>query len=145
MSEDKSTPRPWDLSDATIREWAVSLANLRQGQSFEPRCEPPAAVDIELCRASILTMFRAMPKSAVNSHDAMKQALRDIAEGWVPDYCAQIDEQDNLIDGEAAVVALQKCAAAALATRGVETGSAIEAPREGVRGGAEGIGAGCEG
>ena len=75
MTQDKSTPRPWGLSDATIREWAVSLANLRQGQSLEPRCEPPAAVDIELCRVSILTMFRAMPTSAVNSHDAMKECV----------------------------------------------------------------------
>lgn len=52
----------WKLVPATAtRAWAVSLAEQRQGQRAEPRCEPPGEADIRWASERISEALAAAP------------------------------------------------------------------------------------
>ncbi len=59
----------------------------------------------------------------VNSHDGLVEALREIAGGWGADYNAALSEDgQEIVNAEAAVVALQTCARRALEAAGITKG-----------------------
>ncbi|WP_311271297.1 hypothetical protein [Sphingobium sp. WCS2017Hpa-17] len=59
------------------REWAENLANMRQGQSSTPRCEPPSEREIQWARNSIKDVLAASPPLYAHPPAAEPVGLRE--------------------------------------------------------------------
>lgn len=55
------------MSGENVRALAVTVANIRQGRSSTPRCEPPGEADIKIAEQAVKDVLRAIDLSSAPS------------------------------------------------------------------------------